>query len=114
MSPILRHQRHYAFANDKRNTLVDILLYAGTEGSNRRRCPAQFPNLSAQRRRQHSQDVRPRSSARSAFISPSQKWPSRLPELTARVDGWPVFITRQRVVDGRAFPLAELTGRQLG
>ena len=34
-----------------------------------------------------------------------------LPELTARVDGWPVSISR---VDGRAFPLAELTGRQHG
>jgi len=34
-----------------------------------------------------------------------------LPELTARVDGWPVSITRQY---GCAFPLAELTGCQHG
>jgi len=35
-----------------------------------------------------------------------------LPESTARVDRWPVSITRQHGPDGRAFPLAELTGRQ--
>ena len=39
-------------------------------------------------------------------VKPGFNYPSWRPELTARVDGWPVSITR---VDGRAFPLAELT-----
>jgi len=42
-------------------------------------------------------------------VKPGFHYPSWRPELTARVDGWPVSITRR--VDGRAFPLAELTGR---
>ena len=48
-------------------------------------------------------------------FKPGFHYPSWRPELTARVDGWPVSITRQH---GRAFPLAELKGpcvtRQLG
>ena len=46
-------------------------------------------------------------------IKPGFHYPSWRPELTARVDGWPVSITRQHDsrVDRRAFPLVELTGR---
>ena len=61
---ILRHQRDNAFADDERPSVVNILLYAGSEGPDRRRRPAQLPNLSAQRLRQHSKDIRPYSTAR--------------------------------------------------
>jgi len=42
------------------------------------------------------------------IFKPGFHYSSWRPELTARVDGWPVSVTRQH---GRAFPLAELTGR---
>ena len=63
-SSVLRHQRDNALADDQRPAVVNILLYAGTEGPDRRRGPAQFPHLSAQRVRQHSKDIRPRPAAR--------------------------------------------------
>jgi len=44
-------------------------------------------------------------------LKPGFHYPSWRPELTAQVDGLPVSITRQHSVDGRVFPLAELTGR---
>jgi len=42
------------------------------------------------------------------WLKPGFHYPSWRPKLTARLDGWPVSITRQH---GRTFPLAELTGR---
>ena len=47
------------------------------------------------------------------LLKPGFHYPSWRPKFTAWVDGWPVTITRQHV-DGRAFPLAELTGLQHG
>ena len=47
-----------------------------------------------------------------ASVKPGFHYPSWRPELTARVDGWPVsFPVNTGRVDGRAFPLTELTGR---
>ena len=66
-SPVLRHQRHNAVADDERPAAVDILLYSGAEGPDRSRRPAQLPHLPAQRCRQHPQDVRPRAAARWAL-----------------------------------------------
>ena len=51
----------------------------------------------------------------SFYLKSGFHYPSWRPKLTARVDGRPVSSTRQvntGRVDGRAFPLAELTGRQ--
>ena len=53
-SSVLRHQRHYAFADDKRPVVIHLLLYSGAEGPDRRRRPTQLPYLPAERRRQHS------------------------------------------------------------
>ena len=50
-----------------------------------------------------------------AKVKPGFYYPSWRPELTARVDGWPVSITRQRGPCWRArvSTIAELTGRMV-
>ena len=63
--------------------------------------------------RRQANEKQPMKNSQTSF-KPGFHYPSWRPELTARVDGWPVSLpVNTGRVDGRAFPLTELTGRQL-
>ena len=63
-SHVLRRQRHRAEHYDVSAAALHLLLYAGAEGSDRRRRPVVLSHLPAQRRRKHPEDFRSRAATR--------------------------------------------------